>query len=227
MFIALAAEENAAGSRCIIIQDKEHEESAICIRVADVRQIFDASGEKRSLTRGKVNEGQPVLIVFYRHETSADVTDNHCSTLPWVRKVTNKRDSAKRGLTQLRTVAADPTEQHMLLRALEGNASRLKGSYSGPQGLGGRWPEETGWNVSFLMPMAPMNAESIGRLQVAPQCAAEGCENEAASLCGGCGISWFCSRGKFTCLPCMQRSALMRFARPCRLSSICLANAQD
>lgn len=195
VFIAMAAEENAAGSRGIIIQDKEHDESAICIRVADVRQIFDASSGTRSLAKGKINKGQPVLVVFYRHETSADVVNNHCSTLPWVRKVTNKRESAKRGMTQLRTVTADPTEQHMLLRALEGNAVRLKSGYTGPQGIGARWPEEDGWKISFLMPMAPMNAESIGRLQVAPQCSAEGCGEEAASLCGGCSISWFCSRG--------------------------------
>ena len=195
MCIGMASEENPAASRCIVIQDKD-QESGICLRVADVREVHDPVVAKSKQASLKDQRGQPVLVVFFNHDDRTRMDPQQSNSLPWLSKVLDKKEASKRGIKSVRNVTASPTEQHMLLRALEGNAVRLESSYTGPKGETARWLEEEGWKVSFLLPMAPLNAEYLARYQVAPACAAEGCGKEAWSSCAACGITWYCSRGR-------------------------------
>jgi hypothetical protein len=103
------------------------------------------------------------------------------------------------GMRKFRTITAEKDEQYLLLKMLELNSSLLSNKYAVK-----RWPEESGFKLSFFLPCLGLNSPLLAKLQYPIYCA-NGCDKEASMICGGCGLVRYCDSGKKSHLVCCSR----------------------
>ncbi|KAF7329239.1 MYND-type domain-containing protein [Mycena kentingensis (nom. inval.)] len=163
MALGMACDNPHAGSILpLIIQDAEKEVAGIVMRIVDVR-MFD--GET------------PVLVVFYRHDVAGSAS--LMETVAWVQDHVN----ADR---PIHNVTATLSEQEMLLRVLKQNSKRLAKSYR-PN----RTATESGFTLSFLLPIGPLTAKDMAKLNANNGCTV--CGDPAKSKCSRCAVMRYCS----------------------------------
>ncbi|KAF9065037.1 hypothetical protein BDP27DRAFT_1298548 [Rhodocollybia butyracea] len=149
------------GAKTAIAQDKDTT-YAVCMRVVEVRTL---------------PSGVPVMIILYaRGARDAPVND----TIPWVQEVIST--SRAKGMLQ---IVASPEEQKLLLSILNMNARRISSDYS-PK----RMRSEAPFTLSFLLPIAPLSQQDIGKLTNHSGCVV--CGKKTASKCSRCLSAEYC-----------------------------------
>ncbi|KAK7438900.1 hypothetical protein VKT23_017827 [Stygiomarasmius scandens] len=145
---------------CCMVEDKE-EENGICVRVVNVLIL---------------NDDTPIFIVLYRRGLRCTPVQ---PILRWFDEM------KKHGLTAIVKVQATPQEQNLLLTILERNAESLSPAYR-PK----RRVSEEEFELSFLLPMAPLSQQSIIHLSTITGCMI--CGNEASKKCSQCHVVDYC-----------------------------------
>ncbi|KAJ7764899.1 hypothetical protein B0H16DRAFT_1413785 [Mycena metata] len=145
----------------IVLQDKG-EMSGICMRVLEVRKFDDQT---------------PILIVVFQH----DVKDNLSpGSFAWISSYVSSGSGSP-----LVTITATVQEQHLLLRILNNNKKRLSSSYK-PK----RAPTESSFSLSFLIPVGPLGAQDMAKLNANNGCSI--CGEPAKQKCSRCGAVRYC-----------------------------------
>ncbi|KAF9065036.1 hypothetical protein BDP27DRAFT_1332609 [Rhodocollybia butyracea] len=152
-----------SGAKTAIVQDKDTS-YAVCMRVVEVRTL---------------PSGVPVMIIMYfRGARDAPAND----TIAWAEEVLN---ASRVNQTRTLQIVASPEEQKLLLSVLNMNARRISSDYS-PKRLGSEGP----FRLSFLLPIAPLSQQDVGKLMNHSGCVV--CGKKTASKCSRCLSAEYC-----------------------------------
>ncbi|KAF7305409.1 MYND-type domain-containing protein [Mycena chlorophos] len=163
MSIANTCDNMVSGGKIapMVVQD-EADTAGILMRVLDVR-MFD--------------KATPILVLIYRHD-GASTGGPSPQSIEWL------QDNFQPGKLMMK-ITATLKEQEMLLRVLKQNSKRIAKKYK-PK----RLSNESGFTLSFLLPIGPLPASDLAKLNTNNGCTV--CGDPAKSKCARCGVMRYC-----------------------------------
>ena len=128
----------------------------------------------------KLNSETPLLLVLY----SANSKSTALTAVHWVLEQPKKAD----GSGAFGNIIATDLEQRVLLKTLDHNTKYLASDYQ-PK----RTKLERDFKLSFLLPIAPLSQQDLGKLHSDLGCVV--CGERSAKRCSQCQSAAYCGPG--------------------------------
>ena len=179
------------GIRTAVLQpaNKDHQRTAISIRVSGFDGSLLALGAHTFIFRAnqildvyQIDKKTPLLLVLYMPAT----TEDPAASVRWVESLTPFPHH----------IAASELEQKALFMLLQQNATHIPPGFSVDPI---KSETEGPFKVSFLLPVAPLSSEDLGKLTTEFGC--DVCGEKAIFRCSKCQGVWYCGKSMSLIFP--------------------------